>query len=111
VSICYKWHPFYGEVVPLVRGRAGSHCLRCEFADGTIATIPLWMTDAEICAQMSLGEPQVSLAALTELRAFLDWLHRNQANSADRSAQKATLDSRSTDSDAPGQDRISLGGS
>ena len=86
-------------------GAAGRDPTVCDAnsPDGTIATIPLWMTDAEICAQMSLGEPQASLAALTELRAFLDWLHRNQAISADRSARKATLDSGSTDSDAPGK--------
>jgi hypothetical protein len=30
------------------------------------------MTDAKYCAQLSLGEPMVSLAALVELRGLLD---------------------------------------
>jgi hypothetical protein len=51
------------------------------------------MTDADVCAQMSLGEPIVSLAALMELRVLLEWWHRNRSNSADRCVQKATLDS------------------
>jgi hypothetical protein len=50
------------------------------------------MTDADVCAQMSLGEPIVGLAALTELRSFLDSWRRDQTNSADRTATKATLD-------------------
>lgn len=83
VTIWYRWHPFYGETVPLVRGRAGSHCLRCEFPDGTTATIPVWMTDADLCAQMSVGEPTISLPALAELRAFLDSWFRDQGHTAE----------------------------
>jgi hypothetical protein len=41
------------------------------------------MTDADVCAQMLMGEPMVNLAALTELRSFLDSWLRDQGNTAD----------------------------
>jgi len=41
------------------------------------------MTDADICATMSLGEPTISLAALTELRAFLDSTIQSQKHTAE----------------------------
>jgi hypothetical protein len=58
------------------------------------------MTDADVCAQMSLGEPTIGLAALAELRGFLDSWLRDQANTADPGAVNAMLDSGS-----PGPDR------
>jgi hypothetical protein len=74
VTIWYRWHPFYGQTVRMLRARNkdGDQCIRCELPDGTTATIPAWMTDAETCAQMSAGEPAIGLAALVELRSFLD---------------------------------------
>lgn len=41
------------------------------------------MTDADVCTHMLMGEPMVSLAALTELRSFLDSWLRDQTNTAD----------------------------
>jgi hypothetical protein len=38
---------------------------------GIWRVLPTWMTDASVCGQMSLGLPQVSVAALNELRAVL----------------------------------------
>jgi hypothetical protein len=36
--------------------------------------------DAETCAQMSAGEPTIGLAALAELRSFLDSRFRDRPN-------------------------------
>ena len=87
VTIWYRWHPFYGQTVRMLRARNkdGDQCIRCELPDGTTATIPGWMMDAETCAQMSVGEPTISVPALAQLRSFLDtWLrdHPNAAGSA-----------------------------
>jgi hypothetical protein len=88
VTIWYRWHPFYGQIVRTLRARNkdGDQCIRCELPDGTTATIPGWMMDAETCAQMSVGEPTISVPALAQLRSFLDtWLrdHPNAAGIAD----------------------------
>lgn len=36
--------------------------------------LPAWMVDASMCRRMELGAPQLSLAALAELRAVLEAL-------------------------------------
>ncbi len=84
VTIWYRWHPFYGQTVRMLRARNkdGDQCIRCELPDGTTATIPAWMTDAETCAQMSAGEPSIGLAALAELRSFLDSRLQDRPNDA-----------------------------
>ncbi len=60
------------------------------------------MTDADVCAQMSLGEPTISLAALAELRAFLDSTVRSQKHSAERADTQAGVESDSPGDAAPG---------
>jgi hypothetical protein len=51
------------------------------------------MTDADVCAQMSVGEPTISLAALADLRAFLDSTRRSQEHAAEHANAKAALGS------------------
>jgi hypothetical protein len=46
--------------------------LFCELPDGTTGTLPAWMTDAAVCAALTVGPPVVSIAALQELRELLD---------------------------------------
>ncbi len=41
------------------------------------------MMDADVCAQMSAGEPAIGLAALTELRSFLAIWLRDHPSGAD----------------------------
>jgi len=50
--------------------------------DGTIARIPLWMIDATVCAAHSVGVPEVSLAALKDLRQLLHALDQPQDGDA-----------------------------
>src|SRR6266851_9643128 len=90
VTIWYRWHPFYGQAVRMLRARNkdGDQCLRCELPDGTTASIPAWMMDADVCAQMSAGEPAISLAALAQLRSFLDtWLRGHSSGTGGVGAQ------------------------
>jgi hypothetical protein len=47
------------------------------------------MTDADVCAQMSVGEPTISLAALAELRAFLDSTLRSQEHTTEHADAQA----------------------
>ena len=51
------------------------------------------MTDAETCAQMSAGEPSISLAALAELRSFLDTWFRERPNGAGIAGARPSLGS------------------
>jgi hypothetical protein len=51
------------------------------------------MTDADICARMSLGEPTISLTALAELRAVLDSMLQSQEHTAEHAAAKARHES------------------
>jgi hypothetical protein len=49
------------------------------------------MTNAEVCAQISEGEPTISLDALAQLRSFLDALLRDQASTADSAGAQESL--------------------
>ena len=73
VVIEYRWHPLYGKRVPLFRRapRRGSEVVHVVVPRELSRELPAWMCDAAVCAAMSLGPPQVSITALTELRAVL----------------------------------------
>jgi hypothetical protein len=45
------------------RNKDGDQCIRCELPDGTTATIPGWMMDAETCAQMSVSKDDLAAKA------------------------------------------------
>jgi hypothetical protein len=62
--------------------KGGSKYIRCELPDGTTASIPGWMTNADICARMSEGDPTISLDALTQLRPLIDTWLRDSARPA-----------------------------
>ena len=74
----YRWHPLYGKELPLKARRKidNSEILRVESNHAGSHDLPAWMVDASICRGMELGTPQVSVAALVELRAFVDTLWR-----------------------------------
>jgi hypothetical protein len=74
VTIHYRWHPFFGRSLEVVRriSRAGRAFIHCELPDATIGQIPLWMTDAAFCGAMTTGTPRASLGALADLRRLLD---------------------------------------
>lgn len=51
--------------------RGGTDVVQVEVRPGLWRMLPTWMTDVAVCGNMSLGLPQVSVAALNELRAVL----------------------------------------
>jgi len=76
VVVEYRWHPLYRKELPVkARTKVGSdEIIRVESNHAGSHELPSWMVDASICRGMELGTPQVSVAALVELRAFLDTL-------------------------------------
>jgi hypothetical protein len=73
VVVEYRWHPLYGKRLRLFRRTAhnGAAVVHVE-ARGTVSReLPAWMVDGSICAGMELGPPQVSIAALNELRLVI----------------------------------------
>ena len=64
----------HGKQLRLIRktGRYQKPQFCVEVRDGLCRDLPAWMFDASLCAGMVVGPPQVSLAALKELRTVLD---------------------------------------
>ena len=90
----YRWHPHFNLTLA-VRQAAGKNReqLLCELPDGTLSLIPKWMTEAEACVGLSVGSPQVSVAALSQLREMADALARGRCGpqaSSGRSDAKVT---------------------
>ena len=75
VVVTYPWHPLHGQRVRVYgrQRRAGRQILYIEVQPGLSREIPAWMCDAAVCATISSGPPRVAVAALTELRAVLDF--------------------------------------
>jgi hypothetical protein len=73
VDVEYRWHPLHGKRVRLVRRtvQGGTAVVHVDTGSEVSRELPAWMVDASICQGMELGPPQVSLAALNELRAVL----------------------------------------
>ena len=54
-----------------VEQRATGQFLKVEGPSGVVVSIPGWMVDPLVCAEMSIGRPQVDLAALSDLRRLV----------------------------------------
>jgi hypothetical protein len=76
VTVHYRWHPFAGSKLSLVKtaGITGAAELHCQTPDGIVLGIPRWMTESVRCVSMEIGEPVVGVHALSELRTLLDGL-------------------------------------
>ncbi|MCH7714879.1 MAG: hypothetical protein IH876_02010 [Gemmatimonadetes bacterium] len=72
----------------------GCELLYCEFADGAIATVPTWMTDAIVCSTVTTGEPFVEVTALLQVRTLLDALHASDAASVSVGVREDTHESK-----------------
>ena len=77
VDICYRWHPWYGRTVQVVRSIAKRPETVLRVCDGLkrdrSLEIPLWMVDSAICALMKFSEtPAVDAQALSALASLLD---------------------------------------
>ena len=73
-TISYVFHPRCEETV-IVRGRnrhGGEVALTVRQPDGTLAQLPIWMTEDQAAAMMVTQIPRLSLACLRELRLELD---------------------------------------
>ena len=73
-TIRYSFHPRCGETV-VVRGRnrhGDEVALTVRQPDGTLAQLPIWMTEDQAAAMMVMQIPRLSLACLRELGLELD---------------------------------------
>ena len=79
INIHYRFHPLYGQRLRVERRAklASGEYIFCELPDGTIGGFPSWITDPATNANVSVGAPLTSAAALAELRTLLDSLHSN----------------------------------
>src|SRR5581483_4576329 len=73
VVIEYRWHPLHGQKVPLFRrtGRRGQQVFHIDVDRKYTRELPACMIDKSVCGAMTLGPPQASIAALSELHAVL----------------------------------------
>jgi hypothetical protein len=73
VVIHYRWHPLYGRSARRIQGerRATGEFVHVELTPGVVTIVPAWKLDAVYCAGLKVGAPQVSRAALGELRDLL----------------------------------------
>ena len=77
VDICYRWHPWYGRTVQVVRSIAKQPGTVLQVCDGLkperSLEIPVWMADSAICALMKFSKvPAVDAQALSALADLLD---------------------------------------
>jgi hypothetical protein len=72
-EVHYRWHPYFGRKVSIrrVEERATGQFLKVEGLPGIVVSIPGWMVDPLVCAEMSIGQPQVDVAALSELKRLV----------------------------------------
>lgn len=98
VIIEYRWHPLYGKKVLLFRrtGRRGSQVVHLELNRKYSRELPAWMVDAAVCGAMSVGTPQLSAKALSELRAVVSAL-----SSADGSLKPSPTEGPSHEASKP----------
>ncbi len=54
-----------------VERRATGEFLKVEGPSGGVVSVPAWMIDLHICAALKIGNPQVDLAALADLKRLV----------------------------------------
>ena len=75
VKIHYFLHPLYPNEVAVVHERRlfSEKLYGIRLFDNSVVFIPEWMTDPDVCERCVLQEkPECAVAALLELRRFLD---------------------------------------
>jgi hypothetical protein len=73
VTVFYPLNPLFGRELPVFRryGAGGTSQVEVK-VDGERQGIPVWMTDENLCAEMTSGfVPSCSLTSLFEFRALL----------------------------------------
>jgi hypothetical protein len=74
-KICYRYHPFYGVEVEVIRHlrRSDSVILIVRLPAGSHIAVPDWMLSPQVCDQFTNeAEPRVSIDALFDLRRLID---------------------------------------
>ena len=74
-KICYRFHPFHGVEVELVRylRKTESSILIVKLPGGTQLAIPEWMLNPQVCDRLrNEDQPRISVAALLDLRRLID---------------------------------------
>jgi hypothetical protein len=75
VRICYRYHPFFGKTVEIVRWlrRQTTESLVVKLPDGLELAIPAWMLDPLACSLVhDAPAPYLTVEALVALRDLLD---------------------------------------
>jgi len=83
-TIAYPWHPLFRRTLQVSPFRRGKD-LKCIYTDerpDLCRELPNWMFDEAYCASMALGQPEISIKALSELAAVLTTLGENRAAGA-----------------------------
>ena len=73
LQVHYRWHPHFGRtvIVRRVEQRATGQFLKVEGPSGIVVSIPAWIVDPLVCADMRIGQPQVDLATLLDLKRLV----------------------------------------
>ncbi len=69
----YRWHPLCGRSTRCVlrEQRASGEIAHLELEPGIVTMVAAWKLDPVYCSSIKVGLPQVSLAALSDLRRLL----------------------------------------
>ena len=69
----YRWHPLCGRSTRcvLIERRASGAIAQLELEPGIVTMVAAWKLDPVYCSSIKVGLPQVSLAALSDLRSLL----------------------------------------
>lgn len=85
LEVCYRWHPWFGHRVTLVRKlqKRTSDSVHVELeraGRSRLLELPSWMLDRAACAAMELrSEPRVECAHLRSLRELLQYVTARDA--------------------------------
>jgi len=58
-----------------VERRATGEFLKVEVPSGVVVSVPAWMIDLHVCAALKIGNPQVDLGALADLKRLVALRH------------------------------------
>jgi hypothetical protein len=80
----YRWHAYVDRDLGVLyrETRRGEIVYICVMPDGTGGVVPEWMFDSAASAHFALGNAQLSIDALVDLRALLDAIGFDCAESA-----------------------------
>jgi hypothetical protein len=74
-EVSYRWHPWFGKNVVVIRelAKSGQSLVHCRLENGEIIlAVPLWMFDGPLCSSFRVSEsPQVHWDTLRDLRTLL----------------------------------------